>query len=291
MDQQAHPLIEFASAGDLPDARGLVERILNRRFPRHDTSTVRDLFGRVGELFVGRHPGYRGCDVPYHDLSHTCRVTVCTAQILDGHACAATPPQLGPRDFEMAIAAALLHDSGYLKAAGDGEGTGAKYTFVHVDRGVALAAEFLPPFGMTPDEIRTIQQAIRCTGYDVDMDAIRFRGPRERYLGCAVGTADMLGQLAAPDYPERLADLHREFAEAHEHASGGVPPLKRRSVRDLMSGTREFYDRHVTRLLDIEWDGVHRDLRHHFKNGTNPYHEAIAFNLERIDRLLARRLR
>ena len=49
-------------------------------------------------------------------------------------------PKLNPRLFELAVAAVLLHDSGYLKLRSDNVGTGAKYTYCHVLRSCSFAA-------------------------------------------------------------------------------------------------------------------------------------------------------
>jgi len=52
--------------------------------------------------------------------------------LIDGWHHAKATPLLSVRDFELAMAAVLLHDTGYLKLRSDREGTGAKYTLVHV---------------------------------------------------------------------------------------------------------------------------------------------------------------
>jgi hypothetical protein len=182
----------------------------------------------------------------------------------------------------------LLHDSGYLKETGDNQGTGAKFTPIHVDRSAVFAARCLPAFGVTPDEVRMVQNAIHSTGVDVKMTRLAFRNERERFLGCALGTADILGQMAAPDYPERLPALYREFAEAAADPKFGNAGIAGyRSADDLIRWTRRFYNGYVRRMLDEEWGGVHRAYAHHFPNGTNQYFAAIESNLDRIDKILA----
>jgi hypothetical protein len=120
------------------------------------------------------------------------------------------------------------------------------------------------------------------------MSRLAFRNERERFLGCALGTADILGQMAAPDYPERLPALYREFAEAaKDPAQSDAGIAAYRSAEDLIRRTRSFYDGYVRRMLDTEWDGVHRAYTYHFANGTNQYFTAINDNLARIDRILA----
>ena len=248
-------------------------------FPGSDPEFLTTVFKNVCELFAGRYPGYQACDTSFHDLAHTCQATVATLRILDGQIKSGRPPVVTARDFELAVAAILLHDAGYIKQIGDAEGTGAKYTLTHVKRSADFAAKFLPPFGVTADEIRVVQLAIQCTGVQVDMSRLGFRNEQERFLGCALGTGDILGQMSAADYPEQLPALYREFTEA------GITAYD--SPADLMRRTRKFYTEDVRKLLDGEWKQVHRVLLDHFGNGRNSYLDAIERNLDRIDQLLS----
>jgi hypothetical protein len=257
-----------------------VRELFQGRFPGASSEFLAAVFHQVCELFAGRYPGYQACDTKFHDLAHTCQAAVATLRILDGQIKSGRSPAIVARDFELALAAILLHDAGYIKQAGDTEGTGAKYTLTHVERSAEFAAKFLPPFGVTADEVRFVQVAIQCTGVQVDTSRLEFRDERERFLGCALGAGDMLGQMAATNYPELLPALYREFAEA------GMTDYD--SAGDLMRKTRGFYASHVRELLDVEWGQVHRVLPDHFGNGRNLYLEAIERNLDRIDQMLDR---
>jgi len=252
--------------------------LFNECFPGSSPEFLTAVFKNVCDLFAGRYPGYQACDTKFHDLAHTCQATVATMRILDGQIKSGRPPALTARDFELAVAAILLHDCGYIKQLGDNDGTGAKYTLTHVERSGEFAAKFLPPLGVTADEVRGVRLAIQCTGVQVDTTRIEFRDERERFLGCALGAGDMLGQMAADNYPEQLPALYHEFAEA------GMTAYT--SAADLMRQTRGFYESHVGQLLDEEWGRVHRVLPYHFDNGRNLYLEAIDHNLDRIDHLL-----
>jgi hypothetical protein len=212
------------------------------------------------------------------------------ARLLDGHLKGGAAPHLTARECELATAASLLHDSGYIKEVGDNEGTGAKYTLTHVDRSADYAARLLPTLGLDADEVRIVCNAIHCTGVNVRMSLSLFRTPAERYIGCAVGTADILSQMAAADYPDRLPALFQEYQEAaaYDGLSGaGIGCYE--SVQDLMRRTRRFYQNNVQRMLNKEWGKVYEDYRHHFGDGPNPYFTAIDANLQRIDELLAHR--
>ena len=91
-------------------------------FPRATPALTVRLFADVDAMFAGRYLDYQPIDTPYHDLEHTLQVTWCLAQILAGRHQVSIEPRLNERQFELAIAAALLHDTGYLKMRADLEG-------------------------------------------------------------------------------------------------------------------------------------------------------------------------
>src|SRR5688572_21556825 len=95
---------------------------------------LKTIFHDIEGMFAGRHPDYSAVDLRYHDLEHTLQATVCLVLLLEGRHAAGAEPRLDVRQFELAVAAVLLHDSGYLKLRSDQDGTGAKYTFCHILR-------------------------------------------------------------------------------------------------------------------------------------------------------------
>ena len=180
------------------------------------------------------------------------------------------------------MATTLLHDSGFVKESDDLEGTGAKYTLTHVVRSGDFAEKCLPSLGVTAEEIRLVKLAIDCTGVAVDVSALPFSNDRERFLGCVIGTGDILGQMAAPNYPERLPGLYSEFAEAAKHSKDSWI-ASYASARDLMEKTRVFYEGYVKSMLDGQWEQAHKALHHHFEDGKNHYLESIDANIDRIE--------
>jgi hypothetical protein len=262
----------------MADARNLSAQVFAGHFSKPASQFLQKVFKETARLFSGDYPGYQACDTPFHDITHTCDATVALARILDGHLKSRQPPLLRARDFELAVAGVLLHDSGYLKAAGDNEGTGAKYTLTHVERSAQFAAAFLPPLGVSPEEVRVVQEAIRCTGIKVDTSRLNFPDERARFIGHALGTGDILGQMASDNYPYRLPELYLEFKEA------GITSYA--SAEDLMRKTRSFYQNHIRSMLESQWGGAHRALQHHFPDGRNHYFDAIVANLDTIDGLL-----
>lgn len=253
-------------------------------FPDASTTFLEQVFEKIQDLFEGRYPGYQQSDTAYHDFIHTCRASVAVTRILDGHLKSGQEPVVGWREFELVIAATLLHDSGFIKQSDDTPGTGAKYTLTHVKRSEEFAATFLPEFGVTADEIRLVQLVIDCTGIAVNVEYLPFKDDQERFLGWVLGTGDILGQMAAPDYPESLYGLFKEFAEAAAYSNANGSWIEDySSAEDLMKKTRNFYEGYVQWMLQTQWGGVHEALLHHFGNGKNHYIERVEANIEDIE--------
>lgn len=218
-----------------------VKNTFASHFLGKSTIFLEQAFERIQDLFEGRYPGYQRSDTAYHGFKHTCEATVAVVRILDGHIKSGKLPAVSSRDFELIIAAILLHDTGFIKQVGDSEGTGAKYTLTHVKRSQKVAASFLPEFGLTVDEFTLIQVLINCTGVKVEVDNLPFYNDQERFLGRVLGTGDILGQMAAPDYPERLSKLYKESREAAAYSNPNGSGIEvHHSAEDLMRQTHDF---------------------------------------------------
>jgi len=248
-------------------------------FPRGKTTLLPRLFADVDAMFGGRYLDYRAIDTPYHDLEHTLQVTWCLAQMLAGRHHAGIEPRLNERQFELAIAAAMLHDTGYLKMRADLEGTGAKYTFTHVLRSCAVASSYLPTLGVSLDELDGVLGAIRCTNATSPIHRLHFQHAIEGIVGCAVATADFLGQMSVPDYLEELPRLFAEFHESDNFAA--VPQDQRhfRSADELIAKTPHFWRTSVMPKLDSELLGLYRFLATPYPEGPNHYLEAVNRNI------------
>ncbi len=249
--------------------------------PGADTAVVDRLFRDVDDMFAGRYLDYLPLEMRYHDPEHTFQAVLCLVQLLEGRYRSRADPPLTPRHFEMGIAAALLHDSGYLKLRSDREGSGAKYTLVHVTRSCAFAASYLPTVGFDYEEVESVVTAIRCTGPRSNIAHLQFAGEIEHFLGCALATADYLGQMAAPDYVDELAFLYAEFEESDDFFKTPRDRRLYRSVRDLVAKTPIFWEKFVLPKIQNEYLGVHRFLTDPFPGGPNPYLASIEQNMTR----------
>src|SRR5690349_20995913 len=150
------------------------------------------------------------------------------------------------RHFRLGLLAILLHDTGYLKKRDDRDGTGAKYTITHVERSAEFAALLMAEKGFSPADIGAVQNMIHCTGVDAALSVIPFLDEIERLAGFTLGTADLLGQMAAPDYVEKLPTLFAEFDEAAHFARGQAHFISGfTSATELMSKTPTFWEKYV----------------------------------------------
>src|SRR5437899_4598149 len=191
-----------------------VYRIYRKLFPTGRRDFVAQAFGWVESCFTGKFGDYQPIDARYHDLEHTLQGTLCLARLICGREAAGARPKVTERMCQLTLLAILFHDTGYLKKKDDKEGTGAKYTPIHVGRSASFAQEFLARNGYTKAEISAVQNMINCTGVNADLKSIPFSDELERTMGFALGTADLLGQMAAPDYVDKLPILYLEFAES-----------------------------------------------------------------------------
>ena len=242
------------------------------------------LFEDVTDMFEGRYAGFQAIDMQYHDFEHTMQATLCIVHIMEGRSRTADRPVLTARDWELAVMATLLHDSGYLKTNDDKVGSGAKYTFVHERRSCDFCRDYLPRMGVTSTEIEDICAAIICTGPKNKISQISFRSEAGRHFAFMLVTADYLAQMSAPDYVSKLPVLYNEFEEAYDFE--GTPREKRpyHNLRDLLEKTPGFWTNYVRPMLDFEAAGVHRYLT--TAGQPNPYLQAVEANLAEVRRQL-----
>jgi hypothetical protein len=258
-----------------------VQKIYQRMFPNAGVFFVPQAFGWAVDCFTGYFRDYQPVDTRYHDFEHTLQGTLCLARILYGRHCAEAKPALTAKHFELGLLAILLHDTGYLKKWDDTHGTGAKYTAIHVDRSAEFAAQLLTEKKFTREDIRAVQNMIRCTGVDAALDKIPFENELEKITGYALGTADLVGQMAADDYAEKLPVLYEEFAEAEIH-SGSRFISGFESADDLMQKTPLFWKKIVLGKLEHEFGGLYHFLNSPYPGGPNAYLNRIEANLERL---------
>ena len=257
-------------------------------FPKGDAMFVPLVFGWATECFTGNYGDYQAVDARYHDFEHTLQGTLCIARLLRGRQLAKALPPLNQRMFELGLLAILMHDTGYLKKWGDREGTGAKYTVTHVDRSAEFAAELLRAKDYSPEDIKAVQNMIHCTGVDAALSVIPFQDELEKTVGHALGTADLLGQMAAEDYVDKLPVLYAEFAEATRFSHDKPHFVSMfSSAMDLMQKTPNFWEKYVQMKLDRDFGGLHKFLNDPYPDGPNYYMQRIEANMKKLRERIA----
>jgi len=249
-----------------------VQTIYLELFPDADLMYVPRVFGWAIECFTGHYANYQAVDARYQDFEHTLQGTLCMMRLLRGRERAGAEPPVTRRMFELALLAILLHDTGYLKLRDDVQGTGAKYTVIHVGRSAEFAGQLMAEKGFAPGEIRSVQHMIRCTGVNTNLGAIPFQSELEKIAGFALASADLLGQMAAEDYIDKLPTLFSEFVEAARFSgdkSHFVASFS--SAADLIDKTPAFWENFVQRKLNRDFSGLYRYLHDPFPNGPNYY--------------------
>ncbi len=263
-----------------------VESIFSSLFPGNDGAFIAQSFGWTNEWFSGRYSGFQAIDARYHDLEHTLQGTLCLARLLRGRHLAEVRPVMTPKAFQLGLLAILMHDTGYLKRVDDLDGTGAKYTATHVRRSAEFARQFLREKGFNATDTHSIQNMIRCTGVNVDLSTIPFTSEIEKEVGFALGTADLLGQMAAADYVEKLPVLYAEFAEAAAYTGSDSPKaIAFESAQDLMRHTPGFWQHYVWPKIERDFGGLYRFLSQPFPHGANAYLDAVLANITRLRQL------
>lgn len=266
---------------------GQVVSFYRKMFPGGELASVPRAFEWAQDCFGGNYADYQPIDARYHDFEHTLQGTLCLARLIYGRFKAQVAPPISERMFQIALVAILFHDTGYLKQKEDNEGTGAKYTPIHVGRSAAFAKEFLSKKGFTDTEITAVQNMISCTGVNVDLQAIPFASDLERTLGYALGTADLLGQMSARDYVDKLPILYSEFAEAARYNFGRAARFVFKSAEELMRNTPAFWENYVWPKINDDFGKLYIFLNDPYPDGPNSYLQRIEQNLAKLRDQLA----
>jgi hypothetical protein len=277
---------EMINTRDPSAVEGEVQRAYSEMFPQGDAEFIPMIFRRAVSWFSGSYRDYLPIDAHYHDLEHTLQGVTCMAGLLHRRHILGLQPRMTQRMFELGMLAMLMHDTGYLKKRGDSGGTGAKYTLIHVDRSIEFAGELMLSLDFPIEEILAVQNMIRCTGVNVKLESIEFQGEMERVAGFALGTADLLGQMAAPDYVDKLPVLYSEFAEAARYSPDGKMKAGGffTSAEDLMQKTPLFWENYVRTKISREFLGLYRAFNNPYPDGPNSYIVRIEANIARLRR-------
>lgn len=260
--------------------RAEARRLFRAWYPASAFLPLRRVFGAVQRLYAGRFPGYRACSTEYHDLYHSMEVFSSSARLLDGALLAGR--RIGKEGAVDLLAAALLHDSGYIQEEGDAAGTGAKFTKTHVDRSALFARVHAGSLGLDAARAARVSRIILGTDLARQWSGIAFESEEERFLASLLAAADLLGQMADRAYLERLLFLYYEFREA------GIEGYS--TAFDILKKTAGFYAA-VKARLDGPLGGASAYARLHFGRrygeDRDLYREAIDRQMAYLDSIVA----
>lgn len=196
-------------------------------------------------------------DAFYHDVEHTMMVTLVGQEIFRGKLL--SEGTVSPRDWAHFTIALLCHDIGYVRgicpgddgdlAVIDGEGrtvrippgaTDAFLTPYHVERGKMFVRS---RFGDHPQiDAELIAATIENTRFPVPENSDAASVVDWAVL---VQAADLIGQMADPDYPRKLPALFYEFEE-----TGANQKMGNDSPESLRDTYPEFYWNMVRRHIE-----------------------------------------
>ena len=257
-----------------------VIEILRLISPAFKTDSIRNVFNSVNDLYHGNFPGYRACNTGYHDFNHASAVFLAMARLI--HGAVLDDSIFSESNIIAGLAAAILHDAGYIQKIDDREGTGAKHKAIHEQRSMDFLSRHGQAFGLSADQISAGCSLILCTDIREDIAAISFASRQIKFLGRLLAAADLLAQLSDQIYLEKLLFLYHEGREAGD---GNY-----KSESDIIVKAPPFYaifeDR--LKLLTINTD---RYLKLHFASRSpideNLYRLAIKKHEHYLDGILS----
>ena len=191
-------------------------------------------------------------DALYHDVEHTCLVTLCGLEIFAGKKI--LEGELKPEDWLHYTIALLFHDVGYIKniLPGDDEtgqminvygdkyqieygATDASLTPYHVERGKLFIQERQWNNAINKD---LLSRLISFTQFPIPERAKDSNNEDSNFneLAELVGSADLIGQLADPMYDIMIPRLYREFEE-----TGSAEKMGYSTPGDLRRGYPSFF--------------------------------------------------
>ena len=202
-------------------------------------AVTRQLVGQYRQVFGAGEPDHAAAiataarlalervalsDALYHDLGHTVMVTLLGTDILRGREIA---EPLTPEDWLHMTVALLCHDVGYVRGACRGDTAteavvDARGEKVALPRGASDA--WLTPYHVDRSKLFVHQRAAVIGGVDPErvaraIEMTRFPVPADEEHratggeGGLVRAADLIGQLADPDYLRNQTALFHEFVE------------------------------------------------------------------------------
>lgn len=268
-----HQLTDITSPGETFAEIKYIVTLIDSSF---DFSFIENVYNDIVRLFNGDYPGYRASNTKYHNLEHTCAVTLATVRLIHGFH--VQENIFSTEVIQLGLIGALFHDTGLIQTEQENNGTGAQYTIGHEDRSINLMREYLSDKDFKAEDILDCSHIIMSTKLSQPLNEVPFRSEAIREMGKIVGSADLIAQMSDRNYLEKLPLLFLEFKEAG--MEGFETPLK------LFQKTGEFYHFVARARLAEDLGNVSSSAVYHFRSrwgiDRDLYGESIRNNIKYI---------
>ncbi len=228
-----------------------------------DPEPIHRVFQKTIDLYRGKGPETRACNTDYHDFQHITDTFLAMMRLV--HGVSVSGEKFSDRQVFVCIAAALLHDSGYIQHVDDRFGTGAKYTTTHVRRSMEFIERNGSEYGLRQDEILPVMSMIHSTDLAVDIKTIPFPDKETEAFGKMLAVADLSAQMADRTYLEKLLFLYHEFDEARVGECDDEIALLNQTVgfyfliEDRFKDSLDAVDQYMANHFKARWD-INEDL-------------------------------
>ncbi len=187
-------------------------------------------------------------DAPYHDVNHTIMVTMVGMEILRGKIL--IEGRVNAKEWVHFVVSLLNHDIGYVRGICRADRSGRYAINQDMDTITPPAGStdaFLTPYHVDRAKIYISERFVQDEWLDVDIimhniERTRFPVPSEEdaqentdFPGL-LRAADLIGQLADPQYFRKIASLFAEFKETGQAAKMGYT-----TAADLRAGYPKFF--------------------------------------------------
>lgn len=269
-------LTKLLESGHTEDSLDEILALLTLMASDFNQKPLIELHHEIALIFAGDHPDYRQSNTKYHNLDHTYSVVLATARLFHGLSCDGWP--VSEETVAKALYSAYFHDCGLLLRKSEDAESGATYTIGHEKRSVFFMADYLKKRAFPFSFITDCSVIIQCTNLSIDPGSLFFPSAEMQLASFAVGSADILAQMADRYYLERLPFLFQEQEE------GGVAEYD--SVVELMEKTSMFYHDLVTDRLSLDLGNLSKYMKIHFRErwgvDQNLYLESIKKNVDYV---------
>ncbi len=250
--------------------------------PSINLALIREVHNDLTAFFSGSHPGFQKNRLPYHNLRHTQMVVLATIRLFHGLHCNGIP--ISGDMLQKGLLAAYFHDTGMLLKKDDPAASGTQYLDGHENRSILFLQNYVIGKGMGDSIARECSIIINYTKLYSDPATFDYHSHEVQIVGQAVGSADILAQMADRYYLECLPLLY------NEQEAGGINC--HRSALELIEHTANFYQNVVLNRLASTFSNTYTALRTHFRErhniDRNLYIERIDKNIGYLRRITAK---